>query len=111
MSEQSKEADKKRVQFWKYHLEQWSRSGLTQLAYCRMNNLKSNRLTYWKNKFKNRNMPVEFVQVSPVQISATFNSLPSNNLRLNVNSGFQIEIPDGFLQATLVKVLQVLGET
>lgn len=106
MSKRSKEEDRKRSQFWKDHLDHWSRSGINQISYCKANDLKSNRMTYWKNKFKRQNFPVEFVQVSPIRISQL--SQPREALRLNVDSGFQIEIPDGFSQTTLTQVLQVI---
>jgi len=109
MSDRSKEASEKRVQFWRYHIDQWSISGLTQNAYCRTNNLKVNRLTYWKNKFKRQNLPVEFVQVPQGQIPDEINPQPLEGLRLNVDSGFQIEIPNGFSRATLTQVLNVLS--
>ncbi len=108
MADRSKAANKKRAQFWRYHIDKWSRSGLAQNAYCRANNLKSNRLTYWKTKFKRQNLPVEFIQVSPGQISEAVHSQPQEVMRLNVDSGFQIEVPDGFSQTTLTKVLEVL---
>ncbi|MBU0464818.1 MAG: IS66 family insertion sequence element accessory protein TnpB [Proteobacteria bacterium] len=108
MSERFKKVDDKRGQFWRHHINEWSGSGLTQNAYCRGNNLKPSQLTYWKNKFKRQNLPVEFVQVSPGRISEAFHSHPREVLRLNVESGFQIEVPDGFSQTTLTQVLEVL---
>ena len=108
MADRSKEASEKRVQFWRSHIDQWSRSGLTQNAYCRKNNLKANQLTYWKNKFKRQNLPVEFVQVSQEQIPDAINPQPLEGLRLNVAPGFQIEIPNGFSRTTLTQVLNVL---
>jgi len=108
MADRSKAANKKRIQFWRYHIDTWSNSGLTQNAYCSKNNLKPGRFTYWKNKFKKQNLPVEFVQVSPGRISEAFHSQPRQGLRLNVESGFQIEVPDGFSQTTLTQVLEVL---
>ena len=63
---------------------------------------------YWKNKFKRQNLPVEFIQVPQVKIAATANSQFRDVLRLNVESGFQIEVPDGFSQTTLTQVLEVL---
>ena len=108
MANRSKTANKKRAQFWRYHLDKWSRSGLTQNAYCRTNNLKANRLTYWKNKFKRQNLPVEFIQVPQGQIPDAVNPQPLDGLRLNVDCGFQIEIPNGFSRVTLTQVLNVL---
>ena len=110
MADRSKEANQNRVQFWKYHIDTWSRSGLSQTAYCRANNLKSHRLTYWKNKFKKQKFPVEFVQISPAQISESCHSQPRQSLRLNIESGFQIEIPDGFSNTTLMQVLQIIRQ-
>lgn len=105
MSERSKEEDRERSQFWKNHLDQWSRSGISQNAYCRANDLKSNRMTYWKTKFKRQSYPVEFVQISPARI---LHSQSREVLRLNVEAGFQIEIPDGFSKITLTQILQVI---
>ena len=108
MSGRSKEEDRERSQFWRNHLDQWSRSGITQNAYCKANDLKSNRLTYWKNKFKRQNLPVEFVQIPSTRISQSLHSQPRQALRLNVDLDFQIEIPDGFSQITLSRILQVI---
>ena len=108
MSSRTKAEDKKRSQFWRIHLDQWCRSGITQIAYCKTNGLKSNRMTHWKNKFKRQNFPVEFVQISPTHISQLPHSQPREALRLNVDSGFQIDIPDGFSQITLSQILQVI---
>lgn len=110
MSERSKKADEKRSKFWTYHLEGWSKSGQSQKAYCRDNNLKSNRLTYWKNKFKRQNLPVEFVQIPLAQIRESHHSQPREGLKLNVESGFQIEIPDEFSNAALTQVLHILRQ-
>ena len=108
MADRTKAANKKLSQFWRYHIDTWSRSGLAQNTYCRANNLKSNRLTYWKNKFKRQNLPIEFVQIPPAQIKESHHSQPREGLMLNVESGFQIEIPDGFSQTTLTQILHVL---
>ncbi len=110
MPEQFKKENKKRSQFWKNHLKKWSQTGHTQNAYCRNNNLRPNQFTYWKNKFKRQNLPVEFIQVDSHQFENVIDSHFSNTLRLNIKSDFQIEIPDGFSQATLEQVLQVVGK-
>ncbi len=109
MSERSKEANEKRSQFWKNHLNKWSQTGLSQNAYCRNNHLRPNQFTYWKNKFKRQNLPVEFVQITQNQFEEVINRHSPQTLRLNVKSELQIEIPDGFSQTTLEQVLQVVG--
>jgi len=89
--------------YWKQHIEQWFKSGLSQVEYCRQNNLKIRQFNYFKSKFKKDNLPVQFVQVPVKPVNA-----PSF-LKLNIGSSFQVEIPDGFSQVTLTQVLQVLG--
>ena len=41
-----------RRQFWQSHLDAWALTGLSQAEYCRQNNLKTHRFTYWKRKYK-----------------------------------------------------------
>ena len=93
--------------FWKFHIEQWSESDLTQLEYCRQNDLTAYRFTYWKKKFKQQSGPsVEFVQITPEPEAV--NTCPSG-LKLNTSHGLQIEIPDGFSRETLEQVLMTLN--
>lgn len=106
----TKEESQRLTKFWRSHVEQWSGSGLSQHAYCRENNLKPNQFTYWKIKFKKQNLSPEIVQVPAVQIANLVNPSVQRGLRLNIDTGFQIEIPDGFSQNTLSSVLKVLGK-
>lgn len=102
------EYENKRAEFWKYHIKEWSKTELTQTAYCQEHNLRPGRFTYWKNRFKKQNIPVELVQVPQSQIPETFSHNPQNMLRLNIGMSFQVEIPDGFSESTLTKLLRVL---
>lgn len=106
---QVKEKNQRLAQLWRNHIQQWSESGLSQSAYCRKNNLRPNRFTYWKQKFKTQNLPAEIVELSTAQVTQMFTPPDQIGLKLNVGSDFQIEIPDHFNQATLAGVLQVLG--
>ena len=98
---------RQRRQFWKERLQKWSESGSTQAEYCRINNLKATRFTYWKTKFNNlrttrkTNLPVEFIQISEQPMAASF-------LKLNIGAEFQLEIPDGFSRSTFEQVLTIL---
>jgi hypothetical protein len=107
MLKAQQDIDGQRQQFWREHLKNWSESGLTQKEYCRINNLKATRFTYWKTKFNNlkdtrkTNLPVEFIQISDQPMATGF-------LKLNVGADFQIEIPDGFSRSTFEQVLTIL---
>lgn len=85
---------------WQHHIEEWKASGLSQAEYCRKNNLRSRGLGYWKRKLEKQNLP-ELVEV-PVSVGVP------GVLKLNIGSGFQIEIPDGFSSATLDQILCTL---
>ena len=106
--------NEQRRRFWQSHFEDWKQSGLSQAKYCRQNRLKNRIFTYWKLKLSSHESPVEFVQVCAESIPLTPSVPGFNNsgapLRLIVNCGFAIDIPDGFSPATLQKVLQTLQE-
>ena len=36
---------------WKNHIDQWKKSGLSQVAYCRQHQLDESQLSYYKRKF------------------------------------------------------------
>ena len=110
MSE-TKKKNQKLTQFWKHHIKQWSESSVSQNEYCSQNDLRPNQFTYWKIKLKSQALVPEFVQVPSTQISQVLNLSEQKGLRLNIDNGFQIEIPDGFSQTTLAQVLQVLGRS
>ena len=106
---QEQNPDQKRRQFWQSHLKAWSLTGLSQIEYCRQNDLKANRFTYWKRKFQRENLPVEFVRIpaEPVKSALLFCNNEAS-LHLTVDSRFTIEIPDGFTPVTLEQVLLTL---
>ncbi len=44
----------KKQKFWKRHVKECSKSGRTQVEYCRRHNLSAKSMTYWKRKFKQK---------------------------------------------------------
>ena len=98
-----KEKGETLARYWKSHIDMWLSSGLSQSEYCRQKELSRDRFAYWKTKLKKKNLPVEFVQVSNAS-----QLKPGADLKLNIVPGLQIEIPDGFSQVTLEKVLKTL---
>ncbi len=90
-------------EYWQHHIKQWAKSGQSQAEYCRQHQIKVRAFNYFKSKLKKEILSVNFVQVPVKPVQAPL------FLKLNIGSGFQVEIPDGFSQATLSKVLQVIG--
>jgi len=96
-------AEKRR--YWKQQIEQWKDSGLTQIEFCRLHNLKPHQLTYWKKRFQPADTPVSLVEL---KWEPTFQSPPCPNvspLRLIVNDRFRIDIDRGFDPATLQQLV------
>ncbi|MCK5098159.1 MAG: IS66 family insertion sequence element accessory protein TnpB [Desulfobacteraceae bacterium] len=103
MSKSRKEKNQVRQKFWVSHIKRWSESDISQVEYCRQQDLIPHRFTYWKTKLSKRNLPVEFVQVSPGSIN-----IEQSDLKMNIGQELQIEIPNDFSQAALERVLTTL---
>lgn len=102
-SKSRQEKSKKLRRLWKAHLDKWEESGLSQSEYCRRHNLSRHRFSYWKARIKPKNLPIELAQVPSEALN-----IGSSVLKLNFPQGVQVEIPDGFSQETLEKVLATL---
>ncbi len=89
--------------FWEAHLRKWKASGLSQAEYCRKNNLKANRLLYWKKRIPCGEISATLVEL-PIQKSM-FSSSP---LYLSINGVYRIEINQGFDSDTLDRVIRIL---
>ena len=110
MADQIQEQNQERSQYWRTHFEEWTRTELSQIEYCRQKGLRPNRFTYWKRKFQRKNLPIEFVQV-PTQSDNSISLCQNGSrspLRLIVKSDYAIEIPDDFSCVTLEQVLLTL---
>ena len=62
--------------FWQTHLLQWKESRLSQSNYCKKNNIKVHRFSYWKRKLTARTniLPSDksgFVQLPAIRVHPT----------------------------------------
>lgn len=63
MTKESREAElAEKRQYWKQHLEEWGKSGLSQVAYCRQHDLSHCRFQYWKKKYQPAK-PVDLIEL------------------------------------------------
>ena len=109
MAEQTREERKReKQQFWASHIESWKDSGLSQIDYCRQNDLSRHRFTYWKSKRTKELGPVTFMPVfqSPGHpCQARNQTIP---IRLIISDKYRLEIGDGFSPHTLGQLLHTL---
>ena len=79
-------------QFWENHIQAWQQSGLTQVEYCRQNNLKNHRWWYWRKRISNPcDTDVTFV---PLRFSS--NKISQAGIRVVTPNGYRIEFDSGF---------------
>ena len=92
--------------FWEEHIELWQQSGLTQLAYCRNNQLKAHQMTYWKKRLDQSGAGVAFV---PLQFAGTL-PVPVSKaaFKLITPNGYRVDILPGFDPATLKQLVSVV---
>jgi hypothetical protein len=110
MELKSKRSNPELKSFWKAHISKWEVSGLTQAEYCRMNNLKKTRFTYWKIKLQKENLPLSVVEISQASINQVFGINKNSSITLHSKSGFDLDIPDNFSSSALKQILLVLRD-
>ena len=82
--------------YWKQHIDSWQETGLTQVEYCRQNNLKHHQLVYWKKRFLKTETDVSFVPIKLEDLLDIPAAPQSASLSLVINNHFKIEIRPGF---------------
>lgn len=104
-----KEKNNQRASYWNNHINNWKDSGLSQIDYCRKNNLSRHRFTYWKIKNTKKRSPVTFIPIVS-KASAT----PLNNsrspLKVQIGDKYRIEVGEGFSGETLSRLIKTLSD-
>lgn len=86
MSSQSKRS------YWQAHINEWSKSGVTQKSFCRENNLSLATFGYWRKKL----LPIKSSSnLIPVTMSA-----PST-VRVRLHFGAEFDVPISALDTVL----------
>lgn len=102
------EKNREKKKYWRSHIGAWKKSGLSQIDYCKRNNLSRHRFTYWKNRDNKKPTPMTFI---PVLSKASPPSFLSNNiapLKILIGDQYRIEIGDGFSPDTLTRLMDTL---
>jgi hypothetical protein len=107
--ESIKEKNRKKALFWSDHIKRWEGSGLSQIDYCRANNLSRHHFTYWKCKNNRKNNPVKFISVVTKSSTSSLNSI-IEPLKVHVGDKYRIEVGEGFSEETLVRLINTLSD-
>jgi hypothetical protein len=95
--------------FWEKHIEKWKGSGLSQVEYCRVNDVKIKSFRYWKRRVGRLGCAQALVEVRlPKTLSIPIP--PAHpQLCLVVGQHYRIEICKGFDSEDLERVVRMLG--
>jgi len=102
------ERNRKKKEFWTTQIALWEKSGMSQIEYCKRNNLSRYRFTYWKCKGNKKKEPITFV---PVLRKPALSHAPLNRIapiRVMLGNRYRIEIEEGFSPDTLTYLLHTL---
>ena len=95
-------------EYWRQHIEACTQSNLTQVAYCRKNNLSRYAFGHWKSKLnKEKNVhPLLPVSIKP-EITPTHSSFPSG-VSISFGNRFDVRLEVGFNSDTLLRLIDLL---
>ena len=103
------EKNREKREYWKSHIEAWKNSNLSQVEYCRQNDLSRHRFTYWKCKGDKKSEAIRFIPVIP-KFPSSFRLKDSiAPLKVIIGDRYRIEIGDGFSSDTLLRLMGTLG--
>lgn len=93
--------------FWRKHITAQERSGKSQSAYCRKENLAYGSFRFWKKKLAALEADTGQLVEIPVAIQATDEK--SHVLEIILSYPPRISIPDSYNPEALRRLLKVLG--
>ena len=96
--------------YWQEHIDSCRQSGLSQAAYCRKNQLRPHRYSYWKRKLAKTSQPTNTQSSGFIQLNAA-NSIPlsTHNSSLNVRLPNEAVI-EGITEDNLHLVLSLVKQ-
>lgn len=97
---------KQKREHWHRHIEGWQASGLSQVAYCRQNDIKPHQWSYWKKRLSRTDNGVSFVRLKIGGNLPTAAAMPA--FTLLTPNGYKIEVGVGFDSVALKQLLSAV---
>lgn len=100
----NKQEQQKNREEWRRRIGEWEASGLTQVEYCKQNELKISAFLYWRKKFsEKKSARASFVEVplSPINRFSL--------IRIEIGNRFCVEVGNGYDPAALEHIIGFLG--
>ena len=97
-----------KLSYWEAMLWWWETSGLSQVEFCRQNELNRHRFQYWKRRIRKSAQTVPFVELGGLPNLSGGYGPKGATLGLILEERFRIEIADGFNPVTLEQLIHTL---
>lgn len=101
-SRQSKQA------YWSDQITKWQASGLSQVQYCRDNQLNKYTFLYWKTKFEKQQPILPLLPVSIRPDSRSLSVSKHTGIQLTFNGLLRIQLEADFDPNTLSRLIDLL---
>lgn len=88
---------------WNKYIDEHEKSGLSQVEFCKQNNLSTAQFGYYKGLRKTQQKPAG--TFSPVKVNALLNTA---EIRLTLPNGFQCVLPCNLDKAQIKNLMEVL---
>lgn len=97
-----------RTELWKQRIEGWKESGLSQLAYCKKNNIPNSNFNYWKKKIYTPRKDLEELKL--IKLPVKVQSLTTCLFTIECPFGYKIQVPESFNSDSLKRLVLDLKE-
>lgn len=94
--------------YWESHIEKWRASGVSQVEYCRLNNVSIKSFRYWKRRVGRLGCAPALVELPLVKSAPVYLPVSSPQLCVVVDR-YRVEIGKNFDAEDFERVLRVLG--
>ena len=94
--------------YWNHQISQWQESGLSQVQYCRDNQLNKHTFIYWKSKFERQQSLHPLLPVTVRQDGRSLSASNHSGIVLSFNDRIHIQLEADFNPNTLSRLIDLL---
>ncbi len=92
---------------WKKHIEEQEKSGLSQIEFCKKNNLSKGKFGYYKGLLNPQQTAIK-AALTPVKISSSVIPSKITDIRVSLPNGFQCIFQSDVSKEKIKDVIEVL---
>ena len=97
-----------REKYWRHHIEEWKRSGLSQDKYCQQLGLSKYTFGYWNQKIRKGIKSKALVPVSIIPEISPPDLSQQSGISVTIKNRFTINLDNKFNSSTLTELITIL---